>query len=817
MKKGDVHPVKLSFSISLLSVSLIAYQLLLIQILSVVQWYHFAYMIISVALLGFGAAGTFLSLFKEKFLEKSEIALPILITVTSLLMVITVSLAQTDFFYFDSYKLFADLNQLWKLAATYSLFLLPFFFGALAIGLIFVQNVERIGVFYFANMVGSGIGGILAVFLMWLFFPEKLTAVLATLAFFSGILIVPKQIRSGFSIIIAITVAVLTLIYMNPPKLNLSEFKSLSKALDLPGTKVIASESSPYGLLKIISSDNIRYAPGLSITYPYRVPVENALFNNGDWLGPLTSAMPDSINYFKYSTQFLPYIFNERQNVLVLGSGTGRQVQQAILNGAESITAVEQNKALMELLIKSYSHKKDSLYTHPSVRIKNIHPRTYLLTTHSKYNLITMPIIDAFGGTSGMYALQEQYLLTKESFNEMFSKLNDDGVICLSTWIDYPYKNPLKLFATISEMLYERGFENSAQHIVAVKNWNTITIILKREPITKTEIQDVRAFCKEMKFDPMIISNIDVEEADYYNKLEDKLFYSIIIKIFESQEEREKLYSDYEFNIKPSTDDRPYFSQFLQLKSIPKLAEFFGNQSVAFFEVGLIILYITFFQILILSIVLIIIPLFKIGRKGNNQPELIPKSRNGKTGKLRTFMYFSGLGLGYMFIEIILIQRFTLYFGNVIYAAAAVVSLMLVASGFGSLVSQKIQAKPNRLILIILIILIPLLSYAVLIFPLLKLTIIFSLPVKIIFTTLLIAPAAFFMGMPFPIGLRLLALDGDPYNSGQIPWAWGINGIFSVIGAVLAMIVAVELGFLWVMIFAIGAYILSLIANLRLT
>ena len=815
MRKSEIHPVKLSFSIFLLSVSLIAYQLLLIQILSIVQWYHFAYMVISVALLGFGAAGTFLSLFKEKLLAKSEIALPILITVSSLLMVISVSLSQTDFFYFDSYKLFADLNHLWKLAATYLIFLLPFFFGALAIGLVFIKNVERIGVFYFANMTGSGIGGVLAVFLMWLFFPEKLTAVLATLAFFSGILVVPKQIRSGFSIIIAITVALLTFIYVNPPKLKLSEYKSLSKALNLPETKVVARESSPYGLLKIISSDHIRYAPGLSIIYPYRVRVENAVFNNGDWLGPLTSVMPDSINYFKYSTEFLPYIINERKNVLILGSGTGRLVQQALFNNAESITAVEQNKALMELIVKSYFPENDSHYIHSTVGIKNTHPRTYLLTTHSKYDLISIPTVDAFGGTSGMYALQEQYLLTKESFNEMFSKLNGDGVICLSTWIDYPYKNPFKLLTTISEMLYERGIEYPIQHIAAIKNWNTITIILKRKPITHTEIESIRAFCKEMMFDPVILSNIDVKEADYYNKLGDKLFYSIIIKIFESQEEREKLYSDYEFNIKPSTDDKPYFSQFLQIKSILKLAGFFGNQSVAFFEVGLIILYITFFQILILSIVLIIIPLFKIGRKVNGMPKLIRKSQGGGTGKLRTFMYFSGLGLGYMFIEIILIQRFTLYFGNLIYAAAAVVSLMLVASGFGSLVSQKIQAKPNRVIGIIVLILILLLFYAVLLSFLLKLTIIFSLPVKIFFTTLIVAPAAFFMGMPFPTGLRLLATERLSSQGEQIPWAWGINGIFSVIGAVLATIVAVELGFVWVMVFAIGAYGTALMSNLR--
>jgi spermidine synthase len=689
--------------------------------------------------------------------------------------------------------------------------MLPFFFGALAIGIIFTKYVENIGVYYFANMVGSGIGGIAAVFLMWIFFPEKLPAVLATLAFFSGILIVPKQIRSGFSIIIVIAVAVLTFIYINSPRLILSEYKSLSKALNLPGTKVVRQESSPYGLLSIISSNHIRYAPGLSITYPHRILVENAVFNNGDWVGPLTHQLSDSANYFEYSTEFLPYIINKRKNVLILEAGTGRKVQQALLNDAESITAVEQNKALMESLARYQAPTNDLIYSHPLVKIKNMHPRTFLLATFSKYDLITLPIVGAFGGTSGIYALREQYLLTKEAFNEMFSKLNSNGVICLNTWIDYPYKNPLKILTIITEMLHERGIKNYTKHIAAIKNWNTITFIVKRNQITENEIEIIRAFCTNMKFDPLILSDIDWEEADFYNRLQDKSLYSIIDKILASQKAREELYSEYQFNIEPSTDDKPYFSQFLQLKSIPKLAEYFGSQSVAFFEIGLILLYVTFFQIVILSIVLIITPLFKFGWKNNNPAAL---KDSGQTSKLRTLTYFSGIGLGYMFIEIILIQRFTLYFGNIIYAAAAVVGLMLVSSGLGSLVSQKIQAKRNRLIGIVILILFLLIFYTALLSSLLNLTIIFSLPVKIIFATLLIAPAAFLMGMPFPIGLRILATSVGSSGGGHIPWAWGINGLFSVTGAVLAVIIAVELGFVWVMLFAIGAYGMVMVSKL---
>ncbi|MCH7772085.1 MAG: spermidine synthase-like protein, partial [Bacteroidetes bacterium] len=268
MKNGNAHLVRLSVSLALLSVSIIAFQLVLIQILSIVQWYHFAYMVISVAMLGFGAAGTFISLFRKYLLNKTDLLLPSLMVITSLLMSVSVTISQTSLFSFDSYRLFTDISQLWKLIATYIIFLLPFFFGALSIGLIFVKHVEKIGSLYFANMVGSGIGGVLAVGAMWWFFPEKLPAVVATLALFAGLVIIPKHLRPRFSIIVATAVAALSFFYISSPSLNVSEYKSISKTLNLPGTKIIKRDSSPYGTIEIVSTPYLRYAPGLSIKYP---------------------------------------------------------------------------------------------------------------------------------------------------------------------------------------------------------------------------------------------------------------------------------------------------------------------------------------------------------------------------------------------------------------------------------------------------------------------------------------------------------------------------------------------------------------------
>ncbi|HSL90843.1 MAG TPA: hypothetical protein VK870_16190, partial [Ignavibacteriaceae bacterium] len=373
--------VRLSFSIGLLSVSIISYQLLLIQILSIVQWYHFAYMIISIAMLGFGTAGTIIALFRNYFIKRSDALLPFFIITSSLLMVLAIAISQTDFIRFDSYLLFADYGHIPKLILTYLVFMLPFLFGALSIGLVFVKYVDKIGTLYFANMLGSGIGGIITIFLMWNFFPEQLPSVIALISLIAGLILIPKKQIIFFSIFTLITLSSIIYFYLNPFTLKVSEYKSISRTLNLPETEIVIRESSPYGLLEIVETPYLRYAPGLSLKYPGVISVNNAAFNNGDWLGPLISWGNDSLNPVEYSTEMLPYVINKNKNALILGSGTGRQITTALLNKVKTITAVESNRALIDLLTNEFQDKVDSVYTNSSVKIENTSSRTYILSS----------------------------------------------------------------------------------------------------------------------------------------------------------------------------------------------------------------------------------------------------------------------------------------------------------------------------------------------------------------------------------------------------------------------------------------------------
>jgi len=787
---------KLLFSIGFLSAALIAFQLALIQILSIVQWYHFAYMVISVALLGFGAAATVLSIFRKKMIARTDTLLPLLMITTGITISLVTNVSQFYFIRFDSYLLFAEYSQLGNLLFTYFLFFIPFFFGALAIGLIFVKYVEDIGIIYFANLLGSGIGGIIALGLIWFFFPNQLPAIIAILPVLAGILILSNRKRNLQAGFIVIAVAVIAWNFLQPPQLVLSQYKDLSKVLLLPGAKIKSEKTSPYGVLQTVFSPVLRYAPGMSLTAERTAQIKMAAFINGDWFGAVTDwKRTDTSIILDHTTFALPYIMAKRNDVLALRSGTGIDVAHAISKGAKKVVTVEPNAIVTSTLKKEFAAETDSLFYHPAVSVYNLEPRTFLLMDTSHYDLVTLPMIGTFGGAAGLYALQEQFFLTKEAFREMWLKLNAGGAISATSWMDYPVRNPLKILATMVQVLQNSGIKDPTKHIAAIRSWGTITFVMTRSPLQQNEINNIRNFCEQMMFDPAILPQLKREERTAFNQFQDSSFFQYIDKILSTG--RNEFFKDYDFNIQPATDNKPYFSQFIKWQNFDRLAEFFGNRTLPFFEIGYLLIIVTLIQITIASFILIILPLFKIGWRGKNKSPVI--------------LYFSGIGLGFMFVEMVFIQRFILYFGNPVYSASAVITSLLVFSGIGSYTSNYFSANKKRLLLLFALIVSLLLLYSFILTPVLQQTIHLNVFLKLVVLILLIAPLAFCMGIPFPSGLSQVS----KMNAEVVPWAWGINGCISVISTALATIVAVEMGFTWVMLFAALAYCLPLAVQMR--
>ena len=782
-------------AIALLSAALIAYQVAIIQLLSIMQWYHYASMVISVALLGFGAAGSLLSIKRLWLLHHSDTLLAVLMICCGFTMVIAVEVSNIDLARFDSYLLFTGSFQWLRLLINYVLFFIPFFLGALALGIVFTKHVAEIGRFYFSNLAGSGAGALLGAVLAGYFFPASLPAVTALMVIIAGSLLLQKKNR-WFIIILSFPVMVFIFYRIgNPSVIKLSEYKSLAKTMNLPGARISMQKPGPYGLVQVVSADALRYAPGLSLAFDKEVPVKKVIFNNGDWFGPIDSwKEADSFHLLDYTSMALPYILKKRNTVLVLNAGTGLNISHALKNNASQIDAVEPHRTVAGLLLNELAADNNSLFYRTQVKMHITEPRSFLAAAKKKYDLIQLPLIGAFGGGVGLYAMREEYGLTKEAFSEMWNLLEDDGVISITTWLDYPFRNSLKITATLAETLNEAGFTNYQSHLVAVRSWATITYLLKKTPFTSADTTAARKFCNDYFFDPLLLPGSQPGERTIYNNISDTSFFLYTDELLSGN--LDKLYEEYGFHIKPATDDQPYFSQFLRWKSLPRLSSVFGSQNVSFIELGWLISAITFLQITMLAVLLILLPLFKLRRI----------SRGGN--KSWTFFYFSGLGTGYMFFEIVLIQKFILFFGNPAYAAAMVICVMLFASGAGSYLSSRLfpgRALMQRILLVIFLIL---LLYTFFLSSMLQQ--IASLPdlVKFFISVLIIACPALLMGMPFPLGLRAQALIEEK----NVPWAWGINGCMSVISAALATLLTVDAGFSVVILLAAIFYAMSMVS-----
>ncbi len=786
---------RIYLGVGLLSASIIAFQLTLMQVLSIIQWSHFAYMVISVALLGFGASGTLLALAREWFVRRIEQALPLLMVLSGASMSLMMLVSSTVFGSFDSYLLFVDRSQIITLLITYFAFFIPFFLGATAIGLVYINYVEKIGTLYFADLIGSGIGGLLMLLLFWILSPSQLPSAIGLLPVIAGSVIITRRLLKRFVPLLVAALILPIVLVIRPPSLPMSEYKSLSGAMNLPDAEIIIEKSSPYGQLNVVRSPALRYAPGLSLTFQGMVPVRDVIFNNGNWFGPVVEwSETDTSHFLGYTTNHLPHVIGKPENLLLLDAGTGLFAAHALTAGVKNITVVEQNRVAVGLLKNELAWMIDSMYNLPAVSPVNLHSRSYLLADDNLYDLIVLPTSETFGGTSGINALEEQYIMTLEALDEMRGRLSGNGMIAITSWMDYPPRNTLKLLASLVEAHEAASSSPVTDHIAAIRGWGTITFVLKNSPLTPDETERIREFCHRMYFDPVLLPGLDISERSVYNHLQDEEFFVYIDNIM-SAADREDFYREYDFNIRPATDNIPYFSQFLKLSRYKRMEEVFGQSTVPFLEIGYLVVIITFLQITTAAIILIILPLFALGWKGG--------------GKAYTVLHFSGIGLGFMFIEITLIQQFILYFGNPIYAAAAVLSGMLICSGGGSLVSSRIGTGSIDVAKVLALVIFFIILYTVFLTPLLRMTISLPLLLKVLLSILFISPAAFFMGMPFPLGLRKLSA----HNRSLIPWAWGINGCLSVISTALATIIAVEAGYLAVMLIAAFSYGLTMAAN----
>jgi SAM-dependent methyltransferase len=786
----DASPPRLT--ILLVSAMALAYEILLMRLFSIVQYHHFAYMVISLALLGYGASGTFLVFFKQHLLHRFSRSL-----ITNIILMGIAAVAcflGGQHLLFNPDEIFWDNRHWLKLFALYLLLAMPFFFAANCIALAFSSFRQRISEIYAADLFGAGLGSVGVIGLLFFLFPQKILLLLGSLILAVGAVAwLELCLKPRWMALLFIGAA--AVFFLLPPswtRLAISPYKGLSQQMRISGSRIIEEQSSPLALLSVVESSLVpfRYAPGLSITAEHEPPEQLGIFMDGDSMSVITR-FPENIAelaYFDKLTSALPYHLNQTRDILILGAGAGSDILQAIYFHAEDITAVELNQQVVKL-VRDRADFSGSLFDRKNVHVHTGEARSFVSGISEKFDLIQVPILDSFSGSAaGLYALNENYLYTVQALQEYINHLKPAGYLCMSRWVRLPPRDTLKLFATTLQALRCLGIHTPSNYLVLIRGWQSASLLVKRSPFSSAEIEALKKFCRERLFDIVYYPGMQEKETNRFNILDQPYFHEGAVSLLGKDAER--FMERYKFNINPTTDDRPYFFNFFKWRSLPEIMRLKGQGGMVLLESGYLILVLTLLQAMAASLILVLLPI--VAR---------PFTSSGKIvwGRLRVVAYFFAIGLAFLFLEIAFIQKFILYLGHPLYAAAVVLAVFLVFAGMGSQFAQAKRfhvAWPAAILLIM--------GAVDLVAADHLFTELIQLPgaVKILVAVVMLGPLAFCMGMPFPLGLTGIGAAAPDL----IPWAWAVNGCASVIAAVLATLLAIHFGFTAVVIAALVLY-----------
>ncbi len=776
-------------AVALLSAAALGYEVLLLRLFSIVQWHHFAYMIISLALLGYGVSGTVLALLGERAGRHFE---TLFMAAASLFGAAAVGcFLAAQRVPFNPLELLWDASQPARLAAIYLVLAVPFLFAATGIGLAFVRFRDRIGRVYGADLLGAGGGALGVLGLLFVAMPMDALSVIGALGPVAAALAAGQARRWGPMVAAAALAAGLAVLPAGT--LGITPYKGLSQTLETAGARVLSESSSPLGLLTVVDSPRIpfRHAPGLSLASPVGPPEQLGVFTDGDAYAAINRSDPGGPppGHFAYLTSALPYALRQDPRVLVLGAGVGGDVLQALGQGAAAVDAVEINRQMADLVRGTYAEFAGRPFDRPGVRLHIAEARGFVTASGGGYDIIQVALLDAFGSASaGLHALNESYLYTVEALGLYLDRLADGGLLAVTRWVKLPPRDGLKLLATAAAALRRAGIEEPGRHLALIRGWKTSTLLVRDGPFTAAEAAAVRRFCVERSFDLAWLPDMTADEANRFTVLDQPYFFDGATALLGP--DAASFTDRYKYDIRPATDDRPYFFNAFKWRLLPELTALRGRGGLGLLEWGYPVLVATLAQAAVAAVLLIAVPLW-----------LTRRAAAGHAGRGRVLVYFLGLGFAFLFVEMAFIQKFILFLNHPIYAAAAVLSAFLVFAGLGSLVSARLPGRNPAAFAIAAIAMIALTSVFVLP-PILAELAAIPLPARFAVSMALIAPLAFCMGMPFPAGLARLG-QGAP---ALIPWAWAINGCASVLGAVLATVIAIEVGFTAVILAAVALY-----------
>jgi hypothetical protein len=861
------------------------------RVFSIASWAHFGSLVIAIAMLGFGVASAVMCIGKSGIEARQDTLAKICLLLFGPLLSLANGLAQQV--PFNPIFLVSDPQQKLRLLLNFLLYFAPFLPGAMFLGLAFLRGQRHFGRVYFADLAGSGLGGLTFLGALYLLPPERLLLLPMGLWFLGGLAWFLMQRDRPALILLAVAGLGAAALNLALPQIVSSQYKGVSYARNFPDSQRIYQAASPFGYIEIYRSSYFHFAPGLSdmaaVSLP-SMPIDAYLgmFIDGDGpIGIIKSLPPEQTAYYRFLPMYLPYVVKSAPAVFVTQFGGGISTSLALRSGASSVTVAESNPLLLQAVRDpKVADLTGHMLDDPRIRVVPFAGRLYAPRAANSFDIVDLSLADSTGlSNAGGNTIYEKYDYTREAMASFMRTLKPGGILAVTIWNkEDPPKSALRLLTTMSEAgrMIDDG-RIADRFYVAHTYLSTITVLYKRGAFTGDEIAKLDRHDQEMAFEvvyrPGETYNGQPPE-NLYSRYRDNFFatsnatpagnpggsaaasgtpgssngasvdstapqsnepapgsdapgsgnlgaelqangvpdgdasgevgsgsgataegdftmgalYRMVIDQLMKGDGAE-VEQRYLFDAAPLTNDRPYFAGYIKIADLPAV---FGMLDAVSDEWGYLLLWGTLAESMLLGLVLLLAPVvFGWRTIFSRQP-----------GKLGIVLYFLCLGLGYIFIEVGLIGKFVLALANPTVSASVLITGMLVFSGLGSLTSgrylERCRAIMPRIFLAIAAILA---TYSFILGPILDVIGLWPYGWRIVACLGLLLPPAFLMGFPFPTGMAMLARLGKGHF---FLWAWGINGLFSVVGSVAVPLVAVLFGLKALMWVAACAYLLAL-------
>ena len=805
---------RLDLAIFLVSFAVLLSELLLTRIFSVTMFYHLSFMVVSLAMLGFGASGLLVTLLPRRFPEEK---LPGQAALSALLFGIT-SVVAVGICFQLRISLETSFANWARIGLTYVVCAVPFFFGGMTVSLILTHNARAANRLYFFDLVGAAAGCV------------ALVPATNSLGAPSAILLAAGIAAAGAAVLargrwalrsrLAGTLAALLIVvaFVNS-RLQIYDVRFVKGVAQEP---TLALAWNSFSRVEVRGDPEQMWTPhqasfpGFSsrLDPEYVVP-EVGLVYDADASTQITwfDGNLARLGHLAFDVSSAAYHLRRYGRVLVIGPGGGRDILTALSMGSGPVTGVEINPITVELMRSRFRTYSGGLYTgYPGVTVVNDEGRSFLRHGNERYDLIEASLVDTWAASAaGAYALTENNLYTVEAFEDYLDHLSDDGIVCFNRWFPQLPLESLRVVNLAREALRRRGVTNPAAHVMVVRTDSNETlssslgsIMVKRSPFTAAEVAALRAFADDMGF---VVPYAPAPAPPPEDAAFEHDFYDLL------GPGGDAYVAGFSYDLTPVWDDRPFFFSRVPVAAwiANKLGLSGSPRGGAPLDLGGQTLLISLVATGLATALLLFLP-WVAGRRAARRTRGGPGADRGDATPLATgrgwlwALYFLGLGLGFILIEIVLIQRFSLFLGYPVYSLSVVLFTMLLATGIGSLASGRLTARglPRALGTLAL----ALVAYAAFLPPLLASARGAGIAVRIAIAVATIAPLGLLMGVPFATGVRQAGGEAK----GLVPWAWAVNGGASVFGSTLTVLVSMTFGFTASFVAGAVCYALSFLA-----